>query len=43
LLADQSFEGSDPRLVLLDQVGGGGIFVKGASLVSLDPDPDQIA
>jgi hypothetical protein len=43
LLADQPFEGRDPRFVLLKEVGRGSVLVEGARLVSFDPDTDQIA
>jgi hypothetical protein len=43
LLADQPFEGSDPRFVLLKKVGRGSVLIEGAGLVSFDPDTDQIA
>jgi hypothetical protein len=43
LLADQPFEGRDPRFVLLKEVGRGSVLVEGARLVSFDPNTDQIA
>ena len=43
MLADQPFEGRDPRFVLLKEVGRGSVLVEGARLVSFDPDTDQIA
>jgi hypothetical protein len=43
LLADQPFEGRDPRFALLKKVGRGSILIEGAGLVSFDPDTDQIA
>ena len=43
LLADEAFEGGDPRFVLFDQIGGDRIFVERAGLEPLDPDADQIA
>ena len=43
LFADQPLEGRDPGLVLLDRRGRSRIFVEGARLILLHPDPDQVA
>ena len=43
LLADEAFEGGDPRFVLLDQISGDCVFVERAGLETLDPDVNQIA
>jgi hypothetical protein len=42
LLADQPIKRSDPGFILLEKVGGGGVFVNGADLVSLNPETDQV-
>jgi hypothetical protein len=38
LLADEAFEGGDPRFVLFDQISGDCVFVERAGLESLDPE-----
>ena len=43
MLADQPFEGRDPRFVLLKEVSRRSVLVEGARLVTFDPDTDQIA
>src|SRR5512132_2666283 len=40
---DQALQGSDLRLIFLQQVGSSRILVEGAGLVLRDPDADQIA
>ena len=43
MLADKPFQRRDPGFILLEQIGSGHVFVKGAGFVFLNPDPDQIA
>ena len=43
LLADKPFQRRDPGFILLKKIGRGRVFVKGAGLVLLNPDPDQVA
>jgi hypothetical protein len=43
LLADEAFQGRDPGLVLLEQVGGLNFVVESASLVLLNPYADQVS
>jgi hypothetical protein len=43
LLADKPLERSNPGLILLEQIGGGRIFIKVTGFVLLHPDPDQVA
>ena len=43
MFADQPFEGGDPGFVLPKKVSRCSVLVEAASLVSFDPDADQIA
>ena len=43
MLADKPFQRRDPGFILLKKIGRGRVFVKGAGLVLLNPDPDQVA
>ena len=43
LLADEPFQRRDPGFRLLKKIRRGRVFVKGAGLVLLNPDPDQVS
>ena len=43
LLADHAFESSDPRFIILEEVGRSDVFVEGTALISFDPDTNEIA
>lgn len=43
MLADKPFQRRDPGFILLKKIRRGRVFVKGAGLVLLNPDPDQVA
>jgi hypothetical protein len=43
LLADKPFQRREPRFILLKTIRRGRVFVKGAGLVLLNPDPDQVS
>ena len=43
MLADKPFQRRDPGFILLKKIRRGRVFVKGAGLVLLDPDPDQVS
>jgi hypothetical protein len=43
LPADKPFQRRDPGLILLKKIRPGRVFVKGAGLILLNPDPDQVS
>ena len=43
LLADKPFQRREPRFILLKTIRRGRVFVKGAGLVLLNLDPDQVS